>query len=192
VIDSGQLRSAAAAVGAAANFAGNLAGRPASAAPNPRSAAAAAARDAQLSPKLVAAAHQFEASLMAELLKPLSSGEGMGGGGIDGDDGEGGGGADAGGLADLASPGDGSGGALMSFGAEALAKAISDRGGLGIARRVLDSFERGKEFDGKANGKAAVAADSAPGEAAGGDPSHGPGAGKKIGKFNMNRSLLLK
>ena len=32
-----------------------------------------ATRYAQLDPKLVSAAHQFEASLMAELLKPLSS-----------------------------------------------------------------------------------------------------------------------
>jgi len=93
----------------------------------------AAARYAELDPKLVAAAHQFEASLMAELLKPLNSG------GAFGDDDASGGSGGA--LSDLTSSADGSGGALMSFGSEALAKAISEKGGLGIARRVLDHFE---------------------------------------------------
>jgi hypothetical protein len=107
---------------------------------------AGAESDAQLDPKLVAAAHQFEASLMAELLKPLSSGEAFGG---DGEDGGAAGGW--GGLSDLTSSADGSGGALMSFGSEALAKAISDKGGLGIARQVLDHFEAAAE---KAKGAA--------------------------------------
>jgi len=103
-------------------------------------AASAAARDAALDPKLVAAAHQFEASLMSELLKPLNSGDVFGGdgGGDGGDDGGGGTGIGADGLAASA---DGSAGALMGFASEALAKALSDRGGLGIARRVLDHFE---------------------------------------------------
>jgi hypothetical protein len=75
-------------------------------------------------PKLVSAAHEFEASLMQEFLKPLQhdplfdSGED---GGIDGVEG-------------------GSSGALMSFGSEALAKAISERGGFGIATKILDHF----------------------------------------------------
>ena len=98
-------------------------------------------RDAQLDPKLVAAAHQFEASMMAELLKPLTSGQTFGG-----DDEEAGGGAaGGGGLSDLTSSADGSGGALMSLGSEALAKALSEKGGLGIARRVLDHFEAAGE-----------------------------------------------
>jgi len=93
------------------------------------STAAQAARDAALDPKLVSAAHQFEASLMAELLKPLTSG-----GDFAQDE-------EPDGLGGLTSSADGSGGALMSFSADALAKALSDKGGLGIARRVLDHFE---------------------------------------------------
>jgi len=90
---------------------------------------------AGLDPKLVAAAHQFEASMMAELLKPLSSGDLFGG-----EEESGGAAGGLGTLSDLTSSADGSGGALMSFGSEALAKAISEKGGLGIARRVLDHF----------------------------------------------------
>jgi len=80
-----------------------------------------------VSPRLKTAAHQFEASLMQELLKPLqhdplfapdsSSGAGDAGG----DD-------------------QGSAGALMSFGSEALAQAISEHGGFGIATKILDHF----------------------------------------------------
>jgi flagellar protein FlgJ len=106
-----------------------LAGHPAATA-NDRSAAAVAARDAALDPKLVAAAHTFEASLMQELLKPLEGGD---------DDGAGGG--QQAGVAGLDSEADGSGGALLSFGSEALAGALAQRGGLGIARRILDHFE---------------------------------------------------
>lgn len=54
----------------------------------------------------------------------------------------------------MTSSAEGSGGALMSFGTEALAKAISEKGGLGIARRVLDHFAeaaRAKEADGGAS-----------------------------------------
>jgi len=103
----------------------------------------AAARYADLDPKLVVAAHQFEASLMAELLKPLSSDD------LFSEDDESG--AAAGAVSNLTSSADGSGGALLSFGTEALAKAISDKGGLGIAQRVLDHFEaaaRAKEAEG--------------------------------------------
>jgi Rod binding domain-containing protein len=78
-------------------------------------------------PRLKTAAHQFEASLMQELLKPLqhdplftpdSSSAGSDGGGED----------------------QGSAGALMSFGSEALAQAISEHGGFGIATKILDHF----------------------------------------------------
>ncbi len=96
--------------------------------------ALAAARDLKLDPKLVTAAHQFEASLMQELLKPLSSGQIFGE--EDNDSAEAGGG-----LSDLTSSSEGSGNALMSFGSEALAKALSEKGGMGIARRILDHFE---------------------------------------------------
>jgi Rod binding domain-containing protein len=78
-------------------------------------------------PKLKSAAHEFEASLMQEFLKPLQhdplfdSGD-EGGSGVEG-----------------------SSGALMSFGSEALAKAISERGGFGIATKILDHFRTHNE-----------------------------------------------
>ena len=79
-------------------------------------------------PKLERSAHEFEASLMAELLKPLQE---------ESDDG-----------------GAGSGGALAGFASESLAKAISDRGGFGIADRILQHFAAhpspGKETPGQA------------------------------------------
>jgi peptidoglycan hydrolase FlgJ len=85
-----------------------------------------------LDPRLKPAAHEFEACLMKEFLKPLQhdplfsdAKEGDGDGGDTGDDGE------------------GSGGALMSFGSEALARAISERGGFGIATKILDHFGQG-------------------------------------------------
>jgi peptidoglycan hydrolase FlgJ len=68
-------------------------------------------------PKLEHAAHEFEASLMAELLKPLQAD------GLTGEE------SDAGGM--------GSGGALQDFASESLARAISERGGFGIADRIL-------------------------------------------------------
>ena len=83
---------------------------------------------ASLDPKLVSAAHQFEASLMQELLEPLNAGSLFGD--VAGPDGE------LGGSSALA----GSGSALMNFGSEALAKGLSEKGGLGIARQVLDHF----------------------------------------------------
>lgn len=65
-------------------------------------------------PRLERSAHEFEASLMAELLKPLQ--EKSEDGGI------------------------GSSGALAEFASESLAKAISERGGFGIADRILHHF----------------------------------------------------
>jgi Rod binding domain-containing protein len=64
--------------------------------------------------KLERSAHEFEASLMAELLKPLQE---------ENEDG-----------------GIGSSGALGGFASESLAKAISERGGFGIADRILGHF----------------------------------------------------
>jgi Rod binding domain-containing protein len=77
------------------------------------SAASAQAKN----PKLVRSAHEFEASLMAELLKPLQEDDGLTGEGGD--------------------SGAGSGGALSGFASESLARAISERGGFGIADRIL-------------------------------------------------------
>ena len=76
--------------------------------------------DNRPSPRLVAAAHEFEASLMQELLKPLQE------------------------NSLFASAEDsaqhGSNETLMSFGSQALAKALSEHGGLGIATRILGHF----------------------------------------------------
>lgn len=84
----------------------------------------------RMDPKLERSAHQFEASLMAELLKPFQESDGLTG---DGDAGE------------------GSGGALAGFASESLAQAISERGGFGIAARILQQLEpsrRGAESGG--------------------------------------------
>jgi flagellar protein FlgJ len=72
--------------------------------------------------RLERSAHQFEASLMAELLKPLQEGDGLTGEESD-------------------SGGSGSGGALSGFASESLAGAISQRGGFGIAARILRQLE---------------------------------------------------
>jgi len=85
-------------------------------------------------PRLVSAAHEFEASLMQELLKPLQQDPLFAPENSDGSNNA---------LGDLDSgSGDdqGSSGALMSLGSEALAKAISERGGLGIATQILNHF----------------------------------------------------
>lgn len=78
--------------------------------------------DHSMDPRLERSAHQFEASLMAELLKPLQEGDGL-----TGEDGN--------------SGGSGSGGALSGFASESLAGAISQRGGFGIAARILHQLE---------------------------------------------------
>ena len=73
-------------------------------------------------PKLEQTAHEFEASLMTELLRPLQEGDGL-----TGEDKDGG--------------GAGSEGALSGFASESLARAISERGGFGIADRILRQLE---------------------------------------------------
>ena len=72
--------------------------------------------------KLARSAHEFEASLMAELLKPLQGGDAL-----TGEDSDGG--------------GAGSGGALAGFASESLARAISEKGGFGIADRILQQLQ---------------------------------------------------
>ena len=82
------------------------------------------------SPRLKSAAHEFEASLMQEFLKPLRHDPLFAPDKADGSS-----------DADTDSDQDeGSDGALMSFGSEAMAKAISERGGFGIASKILDHF----------------------------------------------------
>jgi len=80
-------------------------------------------------PRLVHAAHEFEAQMMQELLKPMTSGNGL-----DGEDGT----------------GSGSGSALANFASEALGKALSERGGFGIASSIV------REISHPANGSAAA------------------------------------
>jgi Rod binding domain-containing protein len=65
----------------------------------------------------VKAAHEFEAQMMQELLKPMTTGNGL-----DGEDN------------DTAS---GSGGALGAFASEALGRGLSEHGGFGIANSIV-------------------------------------------------------
>lgn len=83
-------------------------------------AAATTPADARLKP----AAHEFEACMMKELLEPLQKDT------LTGDTGD--------------DSGEGSETALTSFGSEALARAISDHGGFGIATKILEHFSHGK------------------------------------------------
>ena len=66
-------------------------------------------------PRLVKAAHEFEGQMMKELLKPMAAGNEL-----TGDD------ADS-----------GSNGALGEFASEALGRALSERGGLGISNAIV-------------------------------------------------------
>jgi len=81
------------------------------------------------SPKLVNAAHEFEASMMKELMGPLTSGQDS----LDGDP-------------------EGSDSALTSFAGEAMAKAISEHGGFGIATKILHQLSAEGNHSGKSNG----------------------------------------
>jgi Rod binding domain-containing protein len=72
-----------------------------------------------LSPRLVRAAHEFEGQMMKELLKPMTSGDALTGTEEDADSGA------------------GSGGALGEFASEALGQSLSERGGFGIADRII-------------------------------------------------------
>jgi Rod binding domain-containing protein len=69
-------------------------------------------------PRLVKAAHEFEAQMMKELLKPMTGANSLTG--EDDDD-----------------SGAGSGGALGEFASEALGRALSDKGGFGIANKIV-------------------------------------------------------
>jgi Rod binding domain-containing protein len=71
------------------------------------------------SPRLVRAAHEFEAQMMKELLKPMTGKDALTGE-DDGTDGDG-----------------GASGALGEFASEALGEALSRQGGFGIANRIV-------------------------------------------------------
>jgi Rod binding domain-containing protein len=85
-------------------------------------------------PRLVKAAHEFEAALMKELLSPLSASSGAFGG-------------------EDASDGDSSS-ALGSFAQEALGKALSERGGFGIATSIIRQLS-GKQHNAPQSGATA-------------------------------------
>jgi Rod binding domain-containing protein len=73
-------------------------------------------------PRLVRAAHEFEAQMMKELLKPMMAS------GAPGDEED--------------ESGAGSGGALAEFATEALGRAMSEQGGLGISKQIVRDLSR--------------------------------------------------
>jgi Rod binding domain-containing protein len=83
------------------------------------------------SPRVINAAHEFEAQMMKELLKPLTENDGLTG-------------EEDAGL--------GSAGALGEFASEALGRAISDQGGLGIASHIVQNLS--DRCEGHLSGKA--------------------------------------
>jgi Rod binding domain-containing protein len=70
-------------------------------------------------PRLVKAAHEFEAQMMKELMQPLNRGSSLTGSDEDGDEDS------------------GSGGALGEYASESLSRALSDGGGFGIAAGII-------------------------------------------------------
>lgn len=68
-------------------------------------------------PRLVRAAHEFEAQMMKELLKPMTGSDAL-----SGDDGD---------------STTGSEGALGEYASEALGRSLSEHGGFGIANRIV-------------------------------------------------------
>ena len=85
-------------------------------------------------PRLVHAAHEFEAQMMKELLEPMTRNQGLLG---DQDDAE------------------GSTGALGEYASESLALALSEQGGLGIANRIIEhlSHSGNRTTSGQVTGK---------------------------------------
>jgi Rod binding domain-containing protein len=71
--------------------------------------------------RMVDAAHQFEASLMQELFAPFQES----------------------GPSDDDTEGSGSAGALTSYASQAMARALSDRGGFGIANQIIAHLKKG-------------------------------------------------
>ena len=108
----------------------------AAAVPHGAVGATAGAAQAQQNPRLVSAAHEFEAQLMKEMMKPLTKGSAPGDSGDEDDE-------DA-----------GSNGALGEFASEALARALSQDGGFGIADRIIHQLaHRGAAGAGSPNSK---------------------------------------
>lgn len=85
-------------------------------------------------PRLVRAAHEFEAQMMKELLKPMTGNDPLAGQAQDAD-------ADA-----------GSSGALAEFASEALGQALSRQGGFGMANRIIDDLSHSGTHHGSGKG----------------------------------------
>jgi Rod binding domain-containing protein len=86
-------------------------------------------------PRLVRAAHEFEAQMMKELLKPMTGQDSLTG---EDDDGGTGAGLDS-----------GSGGALGEFASEALGQALSRQGGFGMANKIIKDLSAANKHEGK-------------------------------------------
>lgn len=71
-------------------------------------------------PRLVKAAHEFEAQMMKEMLKPMTDSDGLTG--------------------EDNSSGSASSSALTEFASETLGRALSDRGGFGIANKIISDL----------------------------------------------------
>jgi Rod binding domain-containing protein len=94
----------------------------------------AAQAESAPSPRLVRAAHEFEGQMMQELLKPMTHGDALTGTDQDPDQDE--------------DSGAGSGGSLSEFASEALGQSLSQRGGLGIANRIIqDLSHKGNQHE---------------------------------------------
>jgi Rod binding domain-containing protein len=91
-------------------------------------------------PRLVKASHEFEAQMMKELLKPLSSSAGLTGNDDDSDS--------------------GSNEALGEFATEALGQALSNHGGLGLSHRIIEDLSRRTSGSGRAAKEDADSGDS--------------------------------
>lgn len=74
------------------------------------------------SPRLVRAAHEFEGQMLKELLKPMTKGDALTG------------------TEDSSDSGEGSGGVLSEFASETLGQALSERGGFGIAKGIIQEL----------------------------------------------------
>lgn len=95
-------------------------------------------------PRLVNAAHEFEAQMMKELMKPLTKGAAPGDTEDDDDD-----------------SGFGSAGALGEFASEAMARALSDQGGFGIAERIIGQLSQRESEENSRTGNDAEASRAA-------------------------------
>ena len=82
-------------------------------------------------PRLVKAAHEFEAQMMKELIKPLNQGNSLTGTNDDGDDDS------------------GSSGALGEFASEALGRALSEGGGFGMVSSIIKQLSPSGNRNGK-------------------------------------------